>query len=408
MKMKAFFKVFLTGLFSLIVFYGTSAMADHTTVLPEGRSAITAGYLTADIEDEYDDSSDKQDLGYYLDGTDVTVIGEGVIYLGLLDAGFPPGVLSPSDILRYARTTLDAKAEVDALGLGYSYGITDKLTVGLVLPFYMNAETEFDFDVEVQPSNTAAYIPVAPGVSLADYINSLDARQVTQEYLQQELGYDEVEDWKGQGRIGDLELNLKYLFLNKDKFKAATGGWVKFPTGRKDDERNLTDIAYGSGNWDTALFAMTDIVPVKPLTLNLTGRYIWAWPYERGIFILDKDQPQFYEAEFPTKHVNGEYDIGDWYELETELKFDVTKYLELSGGYFYMASESSRIDGDLIPESVRNMGKYFYGITFNTVNFYREDKFKVPMYLSFDVETIDQGRSVEKPDTYLLTAIIIF
>lgn len=411
--MKSDYGKYFAAAVILVMLLAPASFADSTLVLPKGRSAATLGWVTTAIDREFDNGGKNRELGFYLNNTDITLLADLVVYQGLVDAGFPPAIINPFLIFDDARTFLKADVKVDALLLDYRYGITDRLTASLTIPFYLRAKSDVDFRVVLRPSAVAESTilpspPLPPGVSLADYIRTMNATQLAQDYLHNQFGYDPIESWKGDPGLGDIQLGLKYLFLNSKMFKAAAGGYQKFPTGKKDDETNLTDIPYGTGSYDTGIFAMLDVIPVKPLTWNITGRYIFAWPYRRTVYVLDPANPSFYQAELPTKKVSGKYDIGDWFELESELNLDVTKFVNLFAGWFYLESRDYTIAGDTMPKEARRASKYYYGLGFSTVDWYLRDKFAVPFILRFYGEQNYDGRNYELQNRYIVTLTVPF
>ncbi len=394
----------------LCMFTSQLAVADGTEVLPKGRSAVNVGYIFDYFDREFDDAGSDREVGYYLNETDVTDLGEMVIAGELASQGvFLP--YPNSDILRYAYTELKGEVKVDIIGFSYAYGVTENLTVGLGFPYFTRAQTDVEFDVRVLPSATAQATPVAPGVSLADVINGMDAKELAQGFLT-DLGYYRLDDWSGDPGIGDLKVFAKYRFLNQDHWKAAAGGFVQIPTGEPDDERNVADIRYGSGAYETGAFAMVDLIPWDPMTLNLTGRYVVIWPYDRGVFVLDPNDPvfgdKFYQEEFATLHVNGEYDKGDYYELETEYSWEVYKGVTPFVGYVYKQTQSDKIDGDVMPKTIEIERKLFYGLTASSVPYYQDGKVKLPMSLSVYNEPVLTGKNVEKTNRFYFMTTFYF
>ncbi len=393
----------VTAAIALLV--GTAAIADSTGTLPKGRSAITFGYVTDGLDREYDSDGDDRELGYYLNTADVTEVGELIIWSSL-----PPALqvaIVPQDVLTSVELKAQARVDVEILPFSYNYGLTDNWMVGVAFPYYTMARTDIKFGVDVQPSNTATFIPVGPGVSLADMINTLDGKAMAQDYLKEELGYDKIKPWEGPQAIGDIVLSTKYRFLDMDMFKAAAGGWLSLPTGTPDDERSLTDIAYGSGSYDVAAFGMVDVVPIKWLIINFTGRYVYTFPYQRGVFVIDKSTA-FGKDDFATDHKNGMYNSGDWYELETEIKFELADYVEIFGGYFYKQSIHDTIDGDLMSSTDEMVQQYFYGLNINSIEAYKNDESRLPIAFSIAMEPVFDGVSVERTKRVLVLATIIF
>jgi|GEM_PF-6915007 len=369
--------IFLAG-----VLLTSPAWADSTDVLPQGRSMINVGYAHTNVDREFDNSGANRELGYYFNKVNITELATP-FFNGII--GAPPGTPSVDRAVTY----LDANVDVDTTIFSYQYGVTDKLTLALGFPYYTRARTDADFQVLLWP-NTSLPLPLPPG--------PIDMTAEAQDILKSEFGYKPLDTWEGGAGIGDVQLGAKYLFYDTEKMKAAGGGWVKFPTGREDDETDLTDIAYGTGNYHTGVYAMMDVVPTDDLTVNFTGRYVYTWPYHRAIYMLDKTEPTFYEAELPTKKVFGDYDTGDWYELETEAHLDLASWMDLSFGYRYKQSWSAYIDDTEVPHTEKLERTLFGGVSFTSVEAYQEGEAKVPMIFSVHTEAVQSdSRNVEKP-----------
>ncbi len=243
---------------------------------------------------------------------------------------------------------------------------------------------------------------------MADVINGYDGVGLAQNFLSTNIGYDPVEAWTGDPGIGDIDIDLKYRFINGEKIKAATGGWVTLPTGEPDDENNLTDIRYGGGSVNTALYAMVDIVPVKPVTWNLTGRYIYTHPFHRGIFALDKDIPEFYDIEFATAHEFGDFDSGDWYELETALSYEVVTGFNVFTSYLFTQSEHDRLDDELLPKTISMEKRFTAGISASTIDYFLKKEAKAPLVFQILFQQTQDGQNTEAFNRAIMTTTLIF
>jgi len=396
---------------------GAMAYADSTAVLPKGRSSVSLSYIQDRVLREFDASGADRELGYYLNKNNVTSIGEPFLNSELINQGLfvvfpsltPPGGYL-FDSLDLAKTYLDANVEAKGTIFSYNYGVTDKLTVGIGFPYLTRVHTDVDYGVEVIPSAAAfAETPAVPfpAPTLGHLILSLDSQELLNKFLNQ-VGYDDIEEWTGEPGIGDIRVGAKYRFLNEKMVKAAWGGWVDVPTGKVDDERNLTDVAYGGGSYNTAVYAMMDLTPVEAITLNLTGRYVYTFPYQRGKFVLDPDNPKFYKDEFATLHVNGDFDSGNWYELESELAMSPMPGVDFFTVYFYRQTESDRIDDDLIPKSIEKENRLGFGVTASSVPAYVDKRAKVPMSATMLYEPVQEGQSIEKTQRITLTMSLYF
>lgn len=371
------------------------AFAENTQVLPKGRSSVSLAYFQDAVLREFDDSGDNRELGYALNHVDITRPANEV----LLKQTGP----LPFDIVKFANTYLDARVDVFGAAFSFQYGVTDKLTVGIGLPYFMEARGQVDFGINLEFTDPA----VAAGIDDLILASTTPIGMV-QTYLHDELGYDRIKPWNGDPGIGDLLIGGKYRFLNQDQFKSALSGFVSIPTGKPDDERCMTDIAYGTGSYLTGLSLIADLAPVDWMTLSLSGGYVFDLPYERGVFVMDKDNPVFYKSEFPTVHENGLYDRGDYYVLGADLYLMPAPGVKPYVGYRYMQAGADFIDGDEMPKTERISRKLIIGLSASTVETYIDKKAKLPMVFNVYAEPVQTGKNVEQDARVYLSASIIF
>lgn len=371
------------------------AFAENTEVLPKGRSSVSLSYFSDGITREFDNGGGNRELGYNLNHVDITALANQV----LLEKTGP----LPFPILKNCGTYLDARVDVYGAAFSYQYGVTDRLTVGVGLPYYMMARGDVDFGINM------AFSAPAIGAGIDDLIlASTTPVGMVQGFLKDKLGYKPVKPWEGEPGIGDVIVGGKYRFLNDPAVKAAASGFISIPTGRPDNERILTDIAYGSGSYLTGLGLIADVTPLDWLTVGLAGGYVLDLPYDRGVFVIDKRNPTFYKSEFPTIHENGAYDRGDYYWLETSLSLAPGRGVKPYVGYRYMQAQSDTIDGDVMPKTERISRKLIVGLSASTVDSYLDKKALLPMVFNVYAEPIQTGRNVEQDARVFLSASFIF
>ncbi|OGP60647.1 MAG: hypothetical protein A2V67_10480 [Deltaproteobacteria bacterium RBG_13_61_14] len=386
----------------------TRGRADDTKVLPKHRGGVSIGYQSVLVKREFDDAGRNRELGFYFNHLNVTNVGEpvfnGILNGVIAQSGLP---LPPIDPLAYdstkkAETYLKARVDVETMILAFQYGVTDKLTLGLGFPYFTHANTEVEFQALLWPSDTFFADPIYGllwqsvfGPKLLPN-GALDMTPQAQQFIES-LGYEGLSDWNGPRGIGDIRAGAKYRFLNLDKIKAASQAWGIIQTGQSDDERNLTDIAYGQGHNSIGIAGMVDLVPIKRITLNATGRYTWNLPTHRGIFMLDKSNPQFYQAELPTLHEFGTFEKGDFYELETEGFLNLLQGVDVFMGYNYTQSQADTINGDVVPITHVLARSLFGGISLSGVDGFLGMKPKVPVILNLYAQAIQTGRNTEGP-----------
>lgn len=373
-----------------LVGISSSARADTTETLPKGRSMVTLSGTAVDVTREFDNHGHDRELGYYFNKQNITNLATPYFNLYLISQGVPIAPNTPGTV-NLARTYLDAKVDANVGGFAYQYGVTDNLTFAVGFPYYSWVRTKADFSVALYPNT--AMLPMLPSV--------VDMTDQAQGILKSEFGYDPIKDWVGVNGMGDLQAGVKWRFLNTDYFQAATGVGVRFPTGRVDDERNLTDVAYGLGGYDAKGFAMVDVTPIPQLRFNFTGRYTYSFPYDRAIYMLDPSQPEFYKAELPTERKFGSFDRGDYFELEHETQVTLAPGVKLFGGMNYLQSQSDTIGGDLVPHTVKLERAVFGGIEVSSVESFQNGSAPIPMSFKLYGDAVQSGRNTEKPmNTY--------
>jgi hypothetical protein len=389
MKKPYVWLVLAAAMLILAQFSLTPAWADSTQTLPKGRSSVSLSYFQDYVTREFDSAGQDRELGYYFNNVDVTAIGTP-IFNALF--ALPPG--TPS--LYLALLTEKSRVDMNAAVFAYSFGVTDNLTFGVGFPYIIRADTKVDFHALAWP-NTSLGLPAGP----------LDMTFYAQQFLKRNLGYDTVRSWSGGPGIGDIQLGLKYRIPVNEVIQFAVGGWGVIPTGRVDDERNLTDIGYGNGHTDLGLSAMTDITPVKFVTLNLTGRYSYSFPYDRAIFVIDPSNP-LSKYELATKHESGSYDQGDWYEGETELTFHLAQGLNVFTGYTYRQGWGDRLDGKAVPLTETIARTAWYGLSADTTQAYLDKNAKLPMVISLYSQPVQTGKKTAKTNRAFVSVQVFF
>ncbi len=378
MKTKA--AKFLGGLAVLAVLVpALPARADTTQVLPKGRSSVSLSFMQDSINREFDSQGRDRELGYYFDDVNVTDIANGS---GLFPFTFDLVMLTE-------KSSVDLRAWIFA----YQYGITDHLSVGVGFPYFVEARTNVIFQTLGYP-NGGVPAPV------------LDLTPLVQGVLKS-MGYKTVKNFSGGPGIGDVQLGLKYRIPVNDAVSFALGGYGTLPSGRINDTANLTDITYGNGHYDLGVYGMTDLNAGKIATLNLTGRYDYSFPFQRKVFVIDPSNP-LATYELATKKVTGNYDQGDWYEGEAELRFHLAKGMDIFTGYSYRQQWGDRIDGKAMPLTENISRIAWYGLSADTTGLYLDKAAKLPVIFSIYQEPMQTGKKMVKTNPTFVSVQLFF
>jgi hypothetical protein len=350
--MKPRYRQLVHALLSAWILVGVScfdpARADDARVLPQGRSQVYWDYYRYhETTKRYNADGKREDLAYPF--TNAALDSSVLTSLAPLDP-LVPGEATLGDV------SVVYKYDIDVLDLGYGYGVSDRLSIGLHIPYYWitnNVSTALDTssaNVGLNPANGDCCIPLSLGGQPMD----VDDVQylVTSTY-----GFSEIDDWSREG-IGDIELGAKYrIYLKAQSALAMTGG-LRIPTGYEDDADKLNDVAWSYGNyallwrlhydyllsdlWSPGKSRLHRLVQMPgDLVLNLTLRYDYMLPDEKTMRIGDTpDQVLTNNRE----HVDRQ--LGDLYNLEVSARYHATAALAFTLTYTYGGKFKDNIDGD--------------------------------------------------------------
>lgn len=351
--------ILITGLFIVMLSLPYPVFADSARVLPKGRSAVgLTFYNYFDITQVYDSDGNAKDLGdAYNRSLDSTVFTD----LAGLDPFVADGTATLGDAV------VDFTREYRWWEFYYSYGINDKLSVGILIPYNVTENNVSAFldtstsDVGANPAYTLAgfnpadpttypVIPVAFGGQPLDIDDiyaligpglDVDGNGSIEGPEPVGFGYDIIENWSGSD-IGDIEIGAKYQVYNEKPWRMAVGGGLKLPTGEKDDPDNLMDIAPGDGQTDILLSFHTDYLGVKKLFLNATLNLEIQLPNKTTLRVPDDP-----DVPLTSNKEKCDQDLGDIVELELYGSYSFSREWSLGLKYEYAKKFKDRIKGDL-------------------------------------------------------------
>ncbi len=324
-------------------------LADDATVLPAGVSRAYADfYRYLPTTQRYNRDGDREELAFQLTNAplDSSVLAS----------------LQPLDPLVGGTATIGNVAvayeyDISVLDLGFSYGLTERLTVGFHLPYYWitnHVATSFDSasaNVGLNPATGTCCIPIAAG---GQPMGEGDVQNL----IRDQFGFSRIETWRRQG-IGDLELGGKYqLSRTEDTAWAVTGG-LRVATGYADDADDLTDVAWSYGNhalllrlhydyklsnlWSEERTPLRAQAPVPgDVVMNATLRYDYMLP-DKQIKRIGDDPDQILTA----NRERVERKLGDLFGLEVSGSFQLSESIAVTALYNYASKRKDDISGTM-------------------------------------------------------------
>ncbi|MGA9539393.1 MAG: transporter, partial [Desulfobacterales bacterium] len=223
-------------------------------------------------------------------------------------------------------------------------------------------------------------------------------------------GFQRFEDYSGSG-FSDIEIGLRYQYLNTPNWRLAFTGGVRLPTGDIDDPDNLTDIPFGSGAWALLFRLNNDYTGIEKLVLNATLKYDLVLP-DSATVRVPEDPNQPITANKEKVHRNQ----GDIFEIELSGTYQFLQSLSLSLLYDYSFALKDSVSGDmgyaydsLEDESDWTAHYFTIGLNYSTIPLYAEKKFPIPMTASIEYENWFAGsNNILKQQLFNFVATFFF
>jgi hypothetical protein len=285
-----------------------------------------------------------------------------------------------------------------------AYGMTDKLSIGLKIPyFFMKNDVTANLNTTNatlgnnpclgQPGCPFGGSPYAPINMGGTPLTSNDVQQI----LMTQFGYKRVQSWSGDG-LGDIEAGLKYQYLQTPSWELAAQLSVRFPTGQTDNPDDLCDWGFGLGYWGIMFRSMNDYVGIKDLRLNATFRYDLNLPQNVVLRVPDNaDRPITPNKEEVSR------DPGDVIGFELSAYYDIYKGLGARATYIASWGFRDKVSGhnnyrydQLEVQTDFREQVYILGLAYNTLAFYQEKSFPVPMYGFINYRNRFEGYNIWK------------
>lgn len=384
--------------------------ADDASVLPKGISKVRVkGKFYSSVDEKFDPDGHSEDVAVDFNSLlDSRVFSD----LSLVEAGF--GL--PSGFANIGTSVISFDYDFNLYEFDFHYGLTDRLTIGIHIPYWdvkNNVDARVDntnatvganpfLGIPGDPFGGATIVPVAMGGV------PLTTDQV-QNMLVEDFGYKRIESWSGSG-LSDIEVGFRYQYLKTDNWLLAFTGGVRIPTGEEDDPDDLMDYALGTNAWALLFNFNQDYTGIKNLVLNTTFRYELYLPDEETLRVLsDVDKPIT-----PYKE-KVDRDYGDIIELEVSGAYEFIEGWNILLLYKYGFAFETDIDGDMgyAYSSLEDETDYsehvgIIGLSYSTLELYKQKKFSVPLNASISYRNRFAGSNNTLRSEYIGVGLQVF
>lgn len=392
-------------IFTLASLMVSSTYAQVHKTLPKGvRLFAYRNVKTSPIDAEYNQSQSLNPLSYDVKANAQTLSGLSTTVQAAFDE-----IRSESqaayDKLTFGDFNLSAQAQVQVHGFGGGFGITDRLTVYGILPFY-DARVNMQYR-QTRNSNAQEVADEFNNGDINGAISSIVGAipsvngNLIQSIVVNTLGYKPIGNWHGRG-YGDFELGAMYVLHDSTRWGLATTNGIMAPTGRQSDPDLLQDIAFGDGQWDIFTEFALAYMPSDSWRFGTTWRYTYQAPSEKTLRIpFDEDVPLGdtkgrFDVKFGDRvdaTISATHIFNDWLSFSPlyELAY------QMPSKYESKYSDANRIlaaNSDRIAHNVRLSG------SFSTVTPYTKKKFLLPAVITMNVQQTVAGKNVPKMTRY--------
>jgi len=400
-------------------------LAESAEVLPQGVFRTDLKYTHFfDIDERYNESGDTEDAA-----TDFNANLNSEVFpvLQLVESNFsmPSGSASIGD------TLVSFDYSLNGLELDLYYGLTNKLTVGIKVPYWWKKNkvsaaidsgagssatvgTNRDFGNPASPLGAAPLIPLALGgvpFTDEDVQNLLtDGLVVNGVTLPGGFGYDRFETWS-KDDIGDIEAGARYQYFKSDDWRLAFTGGIIFPTGDINDPDNLVDLSYGSGAYGLIFAFNNDYTKIDNWIFNATLRYDWM--------LTDDDVtqrvPESSNEPITARTEVVDRDVGDlfWVDLQAAYTPDGTSSYAIN--YKYTTKQKDDISGSsnlsykgLEDETDSEQHLIILGYTYSNLAKYMRTKQGIPFKVGINYRNRFDGKNNALKSQYIQTAFTVF
>jgi len=391
----------LAGLLALLAALGYAEVSfgDSAQVLPKGRSGVLTSYTDYfPITERYDADGNREDLA-----ADFNTSLDGSVFEEL------PSSASFGD------TMVQMEYDIKIFELEYYYGITDKFTAGVKIPYWwvtnkVNASVNSGSGSSANVGFNPAFGTAHPSGAIPVIPIALGGQAATDEDIQAILGpgleingvpavtgygYQPFETWSEEG-LSDVEFSGRYQYVKNEKWRHAFTGGFRVPTGRIDDPDNLADMPFGLGAYQILLRSNHDVALSDKVTLNLTLKYdiVGSDSQEKRI-PTDVNQPITRNKEVV------DIDYGNVFEFDTAAVYRFTPQWGVFARYRFTHKKSNEVRDpngvnveSLEAETNREGQTFQVGVAYSTVSRYLDGMVKVPYRLALSYRDRFAGKNI--------------
>lgn len=370
-----------------VFFISSIAMAENANTLPYGKfRARMKPVYTFEFGSKFDETGNAvslvKDLEVTLDADRAAKINPQLAFAMAAFGIDNLGAFDPS-----------LKISSLILGTALEYGLTDRLTLGLIAPIVSANST---YQLQFHPSEVAKANPLFAQIDFAKAAEELAIAN----------GYQKPGNWEAFG-LGDVEVGLKYSLLKNEQISLALKSGVRLPTGRVDNPDHLTDLAFGDGQTDLGTTLLVDYTGLQNMLINGLLKYTAQLP-DKQLLRLPKPEELFAAQKEELKR-----NLGDIIDASVYAQYTFLTLFNVNASYAYSFKQKDTYQSALhVDRLVQNSDLRRHtadvGLGFSTIPWVRQETFGLPMELGMNFQLPVAGKNIAKATTVNLEYMLYF
>ena len=377
------------GLMATVLWSGAALAMEDTKVLPKGVRNLNIRSVNTDFDRKTNATGIAEPLGKPLaqDLTFAKIVKDQDQLKGIQLKAFLASNGTDVDTA-VGSFTSDLRGHLSVVAPIVSYGLTEKITVALAVPYYSaatSASMGFRANGNASAFLTALAKPENNQVASAHEAASDLSHAVGK--LEDKLsknGFASIGDWSAQG-LGDVTLAAKVQNFDSRFFAVASTPGVVAPTGRVKDPDVLTDVPFGNGVWAPFYQVALDEKLPFHVTINQYAKYTAQLAGSARVrAITDAEK-------IAAEHVSSQVKRGDIVNTGASIRFEPNFGLVAGVGYGFMRKYGDRFRGDFSDETRQALGRDSdqqattaeFKLGYSTVPLYLAKTFAVPFDVDF-------------------------
>ena len=300
----------------------------------------------------------------------------------------------------------NADAHREQYMTSFQYGLTDRLSVGFMLPY---VKTQVNINHGVSANNSIADLQSyfaggnsKPDQDAADGLKKLNSvNSETFQAMLTDKGYSRVQNYNGGG-LGDIILGGRYNYLNQERktgnYISSFQAGVTLPTGHIKPPSELIEPDTGQGAWDLGVANIFNYSPASMVTFSNGTHYTYFFSDHRAMRVK-KDAsvliPDASDEEMIKQRLGDKFSTN----LGTKVSFSKAVNIEASYEWAWKARDSyegSKADRDYgsLADQTDSYGETFnISLNLSTIPAFLKYDFPLPLDISFNVFVPTSGKN---------------